>query len=174
MTSPTSSGWDRATSDGITDYADGYYRMRQRSRRDIWANPGLSFTDVRLEVDASKVGGDDNNDFGLICRYQDSNNFYFFVISSDGYYGIGKVKGGQQFLIGMESMPPSEKINQGNASNQLKADCVGNTLALHVNGEKLTEQTDMDFASGDVGLIAGAFDNPGTDIHFDNFIVMRP
>jgi hypothetical protein len=174
--SDPSSGWDRVnSSDGITDYADGFYRMYVNVvDSDIWANPGLSFTDVRLEVNASKVGGDDNNDFGMICRYQDSSNFYFFVISSDGYYGIGKVKGGQQVLIGMESMPPSEIINQGNASNHLQADCVGSTLALYVNGEKLTEQTDTDFSSGDVGLIAGAFDNPGTDIHFDNFVVMRP
>jgi hypothetical protein len=43
-----------------------------------------------------------------------------------------------------------------------------------VNGQKVAEQTDDDFAAGDVGLFAGAFEKPGTDIHFDNFSVLRP
>ena len=30
--------------------------------------PGLKFTDVRIEVDALKVGGERDNRFGIICR----------------------------------------------------------------------------------------------------------
>lgn len=174
--SDTSSGWDRVNvSDGVTDYADGVYRIFvNTSNTDVWANPGLNFSDVRIEVDATKVGGDDNNDFGLICRYQDGANFYFFVISSDGYYGVGKFVEGEQKLIGSESMPASDKVNQGNATNHLRADCVGNKLRLYVNDELLTEVEDSEFTSGDVGLLAGSFDQPGTDIHFDNFSVLKP
>jgi hypothetical protein len=171
-----SSGWDRVSvSEGVTDYAEGVYRILvNTSNTDVWANPGLNFSDARIEVDATKVGGDDNNDFGVVCRYKDNANFYFFVISSDGYYGIGKFVDGEQKLIGSESMPPSDKINTGNATNHLRADCVGNTLRLYVNDELLGEVEDSDFTSGDVGLIAGSFDQPGTDIHFDNFIVLKP
>ena len=174
--SDTASGWDRInTPDGITDYVDGVYRIYVNIlNSDIWANPGLNLSDVRLEVDATKVGGDDNNVFGLVCRYQDNDNFYFLVISSDGYHGIGKVKEGVQTLIGMESMPPADQVNKGNATNHLRADCVGNNLTLYANGESFPSQTDSDFTSGDVGLFAGAFDTPGTDIHFDNFSVLRP
>ena len=32
--------------------------------------------------------GPDDNDFGIICRYIDDNQFYYAIISSDGYYGI--------------------------------------------------------------------------------------
>jgi hypothetical protein len=170
------SGWDRViVADGVTDYSDGAYRIFvNTSNTDVWANPDLDFTDVRIDVETSKVGGDDDNDYGLICRYQDSENFYFFVISSDGYYGVGKVSAGLQQLIGMESMPPSESINQGNATNTLRADCVGSTLSFYVNNESLGVYEDTEFASGDVGLIAGTFDSSGVDIHFDNFMVSRP
>ena len=91
--SDTSSGWDRVSvEDGVTDYADGAYRIFvNTSDSDVWANPGLKFDDVYVEVDATKIGGADDNDYGVICRYQDGDNFYFFVISSDGYYGVGKV-----------------------------------------------------------------------------------
>jgi hypothetical protein len=103
--SQTSSGWDRYTGDdAITDYNNGVYRMWVNSdNTDIWANPGLNFQDVRVEVKATKIAGPDDNDFGVICRYQDVENFYFMIVSSDGYYGIGAVEAGEQFadsLIG--------------------------------------------------------------------------
>ncbi len=170
------SGWDQVdVSDGVTDYVDGVYRIFvNTTNTDVWANPGLSFNDSYVEVMATKVGGDNNNDFGLICRYQDENNFYFFIISSDGYYGIGKVVNGEQLLIGNDSMPPSEVIRQGDESNHLRAGCVGSQLSLAVNGQILAEYEDTDFVSGDIGLLAGSFENPGTDIHFDNLVVTKP
>lgn len=170
------SGWDRVSVEqGVTDYADGSYRILvNAANTDVWANPNLSFSDVQIEVDATKVGGDDNNDYGLICRYQDSQNFYFFYISSDGYYAIGKMAGGEQQLIGTDSMPTSDAIKEGNVTNRLRADCNGSTLSLYINGTFVASQEDSTYTSGDVGLIAGAFDVPGTDILFDNFLVLKP
>lgn len=174
--SDTASGWDQVTTDtGETDYVDGAYRIFvDETGTDVWANPGLDFTDVSVQVEATKAGGPDDNDFGVICRSVDVSKFYFFVISSDGYYGIGKVSDAGQELIGMDSMQPSEVIQQGAATNTVRADCVGSSLSLYVNGEKLDEVQDSEFSSGDVGLIAGSFDTPGTDIHFDNFLVEKP
>jgi hypothetical protein len=81
------SGWDRIQdSGGSIDYLNGKYRMMVNTAdTDVWANPGKKFGDVSVQVNAAKVGGTDNNDYGVICRYQDST-IYFFVISSDGYY----------------------------------------------------------------------------------------
>ena len=77
-------------------------------------------------------------------------------------------------LIGTQSMPPSEVIVQGEGANHIRAGCVDNTLTLIVNGETLAEYEDTEFTSGDVGLLAGSFTNPGTEIYFDNFQVLRP
>jgi len=176
--SDPSSGWPKVNNeDGITDYDGGSYRILvNTTNTDIWSNPDLDldFTDTSIFVEATAGGGDEDNDFGLICRYQDDENFYFFVISSDGYYGIGKVSDNVQQLVGMESMPPSELIRQGKLTNQLQADCIGSTLRLYVNGTLLAETEDTDFTSGNVGLMAGSFAIPGTEIHFDNFVVRKP
>jgi hypothetical protein len=174
--SDPSSGWNRVTATtGQTDYDDGVYRIYvDEPNTDIWAKPGLNFRDVRLEVDALKVGGDRDNRFGLICRAVDDSSFYTFVISSDGYYGIGKIKGQEYSLIGMQALQHSDAIQLGSAPNHLRADCVGDTLTLYVNGEKLAQVQDDEFASGDVGLIAGTYSQPGTDIRFDNFVVYKP
>ncbi len=170
------SGWDSVrTDDGVTDYENGIYRIFVNTDNlDVWANPGKSFTDARIEVDATKAGGPDDNDFGIICRYQDVDNFYFLIISSDGYYGIGKTENGEQELLGAENMNTDDAIHQGQATNHITAECVGSRLSLSVNGKELFTVSDTSFASGDVGLLAGTYDEPGTDIHFDNFIVTKP
>lgn len=175
FSNPTS-GWDRIQdTDGATDFVNGKYRIKVNTPdTDVWANPGKKFSDVIIQVVAAKVGGTNDNDYGVICRYVDSENFYFFVISSDGYYGIGKVKGGKHFLINREEMLPSEDIIQGEGPNVIRADCVGSKLTLYVNGKLLDSQEDAEFMTGDVGLLAGTFSEAGVEVEFDDFSVKVP
>jgi hypothetical protein len=170
------SGWNRIAGDsGLTDYDDGLYRILVNTTyTDIWSRPNLEFSDVRIEVDTLKVGGDRNNRFGLICRAIDNDNFYTFIISSDGYYGIGKIKEQQFSLIGMDALQPHQAIKVGSTLNRLRADCVGDKLSLYVNGEMIAQANDIDFPFGDVGLIAGTYETSGADIRFDNFFVRAP
>lgn len=176
--SDTGSGWDRATTDeATTDYQNGQYRIFVNAESySAWANPNQSsYTDVRVEVDATKAGGNDDNEFGLICRHADINNYYVANVSSDGYYGfLKRVGGGSLELIGMDSMQPTDAISLGATTNHIRLDCVGSTLTLYVNGTMVGSVTDSTHASGDVGLYAGTFDFAGTDILFDNFVVYQP
>jgi hypothetical protein len=132
------------------------------------------FSNVSIEVDTTKNGGPDDNDFGVICRYQGADQFYYAIISSDGYYGITKVTSQSSDLIGATELLPSDAINQGSASNNIRFDCNGDVLTLFVNGQQVDQQTDSEYTSGNVGLIAGTYDTAGTDILFDNFSVYQP
>jgi hypothetical protein len=174
--SDTSSGWDRVNlPEGITDYSNGVYRIFVNTENtDYWANPGLSFEDTIIEVEATKVGGPDDNDFGLICRHQNTENFYIFLISSDGFFGILRVIDGEQELLAMDEMEYSESIHTGNVTNVIRADCIGSSLTLYANDMQLISVEDSSLVSGDVGLLAGTFDILGTDIHFDNFVIRKP
>lgn len=172
-------GWPSVRNDeGITDYENGVYRIFVNvSNDDYFATHRLpsSPSDVRVEVDATKVDGPDNNDFGILCRYQDNNNLYQFVLSSDGYVGIVKLVDGSMQSIAAETLLEDSAVNIGNAKNHIRADCIGNTLTLYVNGQQVSTVQDTTFVdSGAVGVFAGTYDNPGTDIHFDNFIVTAP
>ena len=176
--SSTSSGWDTVRNDtGMTDYdQDGYRIQVLETNTDYWANPGLStLTDVSISVEAKKLSGPDDNDFAVICRYVDVDNFYAFLASSDGYFGITKVVAGSQELMGQEQLQPTDAIQQGtDVLNTLRADCVGSTLTFTINGTQVGQVQDTTFSTGDVGLMAGTFDAPGTDILFDNFVVRKP
>ncbi|MFZ1043527.1 MAG: hypothetical protein WAN58_19690 [Anaerolineales bacterium] len=173
--SSSASGWDRYKSaEGTMDYDDGAYRILVNALQvNFWSTPHKDFSDARIEVDAGKIAGPDENRIGLICRYT-GNQYYFFVISSDGYYGIGIFNNGQSALLGQSEMQSSDKIKTGAAINHLRADCNGDTLSLVVNGFLVAQVHDPNLKHGDVGLLAGTFTQPGVDIIFDNFVVMKP
>jgi hypothetical protein len=174
--SDPSSGWvTQRTPNHIMDYEKNSFRIwGNQTYFDYWSVPNLRFTDISIEVTASKAAGPDDNDFGIICRYKDANNFYSFLISSDGYYGISKRKEGDHQVIGAEGMKHSSAILPGIAKNRIRADCVGTNLTLYVNNEKLLETQDSDFAVGDVGLLAGSFSINGVDILFNDFVAKKP
>lgn len=171
-------GWDKFIEDGKgqAGYDENQYRIQvTASNTHIWANPKNSSppSDVHISVDARKEDGDTNNLYGVICRYQDEKNFYFFVISSDGYFGVGKVKDGQYQLINRRDYPPSSAILTEHQTNKIYVECVGQDLRLYVNNQFVDEQTDDELKTGNVGLIAGTLGG-GTVIVFDNFEVRGP
>lgn len=175
--SDPTSGWytnGDPASPGFYD-SGGYRLMKTQPQGAVWALPGRLFGDVRIEVDATKMGGIDDNYFGIMCRVQgttDTASFYVLLISSDGYYGIGKrVNEGPLELVEQDAMYFSSHINQGNSTNHITAICSGTRIALYVNGELLVEVEDASLASGQIGLMVGAFDVEGTDILFDNLKV---
>ena len=174
--SNTNSGWDRQRNvDGIMDYENDHYLIQvDRPNSDYFANPSKSFTDVRVEVEAYRESGDTDNDYGVICRFQGINDFYAGLISSDGYYGIFKVKGGEYSILGMDAMSKSPAIKPDSEKNLIRMDCNGSNITLYINGIQLDMRQDADFATGDVGLMAGTYRNQGLKVIFDNFVVMQP
>jgi len=170
------SGWDRDRNQAYrSDYVDGVYRIEiLEAETTAWSNPGLVFGDVRIEVDAGKAAGSDDNAYGVLCRYQDPGNYYFFLISSDGFAGIGARREGAAVLLSGDAMLPSEPIELGAGPNHIRADCAGSRLSLFVNGVPVVEVDATDWAEGDVGVIAASLAGPGAVIDFDNFSVVYP
>jgi serine/threonine protein kinase len=172
----SASGWKLVKLDGsIIDYYHGSLRIYvDKPQKLFTTTPGLTFTDVSLEAEATKVGGPDDNYFGLICRYQDDQNFYTFIISSEGYYAIGKVRNGTFSYLGRGDMVYNNAVNRGKTTNRLQADCIRNKLTFYANNIKLADVEDNDLREGDVGLAAGTFEVFGTEILFDNFMAGKP
>lgn len=176
--SSVDSGWtEDSFPEGLTDYGQDSYRILvNETYYSIWSYiEHGDQADVSVEVDARKIGGDDVNEFGLVCRHLDTGNFYVGVITSDGYYGFLKTyDGGEIELIGSDTFTESALINKGSDSNHIRLDCVGDTLTLYANGQILGQVTDSTITSGLVGLYAGTYEVGGTDILFDNFVVHAP
>ncbi|HKJ26296.1 MAG TPA: hypothetical protein VJ965_01545, partial [Anaerolineales bacterium] len=134
--SKTSTGWDQETyPDGLTDYADGAYKIGiYAESKFFWANPYKNYEDVIVEVEAQKVSGGDDMQYGVICRHQDVENWYTLAVTAKGFAIIRKrFNGGDlEFITELEEAP---SVFTGNGTNLLRAECVGDRLSLYVNGE---------------------------------------
>jgi enamine deaminase RidA (YjgF/YER057c/UK114 family) len=169
----TKRGWFTNESDSYTlEFEKGGYRFLVLSMTNpIWSVRSNPYNDVRIEVDAAQTAGSSDGYYGLVCRYEDGDNYYVLVVSPDGSFGIGKVRYGELSFLAFTDQYPGLLTPLG---NRLRADCVGNTLSLYVNGTKVLDAMDYDFVSGQVGMVAGNRSTPGTDVQFDNFIVLKP
>lgn len=170
------SGWPRVVDiNGSEDYINGSYLILVNTPQyNLWAVPGRIFNDVRVEVDATPLAGPEANRIGIVCRHRNPQNYYFFIISSDGYYAIGKTLNGTASLLGQDMMAYNTAIVQGKGSNHIRFDCIGASLTGYVNDQMLAGTNDADFQNGDAGLLVGTFDTAGVVIVFTNFRVIKP
>jgi hypothetical protein len=141
----------------------------------VWSVAGQRFQDVQIDVDGVLLSGPTDDIYGAICRFQDNQHFYGFLVTHDGYYGIFKMQDGKLSLADAEGgLKYSEVIRQGGVVNHIQAVCQGDLLKLSVNDQLLTEVEDSSLTEGQVGLIAGSYTTPGVEVFFDNLKVSQP
>lgn len=172
-------GWSLYNGSGVTSQIeDGVLRISNSLSGEItWSVANRNFDDVIITAQARQTSGPDDNAYGVICRYQSSENFYVFLISGDGHYAIGKYQSSSPqitYLTGEGQYVFNDAINQGAAANEIRASCIGNELSLTVNGIPLDTVTDPTFVTGDIGVGASPF-QPGTAvIDFEGIRVVAP
>ncbi len=168
----SSSAWETYFGETVElEVVDGSYRVRTGDEGYIWGLNEASHSDVVIEVEASQLSEFENNAYGVMCRADTSNNGdgYYFLVSGDGYYSIGKGEGPD--VTPLVDWETSSAVNEGQATNSVRAVCVGDYLALFVNDRFVAEATDSTYSSGYTGLTATAFDGGDTDISFDNLSI---
>ncbi len=159
----------------------------------------LYFDDFDLRVQSKAVAGPLDNGFGVVFRVQDQNNYYLFLISSDGYYQVRRRVDGEEKLL--SDWIPSSLVNQGlDVSNEIRVVAQGDTFHFYINGERVElcipddldaistyadscidgqmqlELLDNSVAEGRLGVIAVTpqFGEPGVEVDFDNVLVLGP
>ena len=159
-------------SDGGSYYQDGRYFIEVNNLNIYYPRSyGDLLRDVIIHVESKveKFSGD--GDYGVMCRYQDDENFYMFEITQDGFYAIFRLSNENWYpLIDYTYSPMLENVSEA----VFDVSCIGETLTFAVNGVLLGEVDDNSIRSGDYGLFAGTFDTSGNTISFDNLKVMLP
>ena len=173
--SDQSTGWEKVNSPyELKGYsADGYLISVKTPNSRAWSVADLPLTDTEIQVQTQKMSGPEDTNFGLMCRYRNKDNFYSFLISSDGYYGIMKVENGVETLLGSDQFTYSEQINRGDDINQIAVICIGNELSLSVNDHLLQTVKDTSFPTGKVGMIVETRAEGDAAIVFSDFSVIK-
>lgn len=185
-TEPTAGGevlllenFDRpAVSDFVADedefsryaFERGGYTIEVRERdMVVWTLARGRYSDIAVSVDCFTPAGQALAAAGLIFHYQDSQNFYLFQVSSDGYYTL-------ELLLNDEFNTLID-WTQSNAiepqANRLLVETHGDRIALYVNEELLEETRDGTFVSGEVGIAVSSFKQPMAAIRFDNLLIKQ-
>lgn len=101
-----------------------------------------TFRDFDLQVTARAVEGPLDNGYGVIFRLFDRDNYFLFMVSSDGYYAVQRVLNGARREIStwiptFADVPELDglTVNQGlNAENELRVVARGDTFEFYING----------------------------------------
>ncbi len=135
----------------------------------------VEYSDFIMEVDATPVGGPDNNVYGVLFRYAlDGNEFYVFAISGDGYYAFavdGPDRSEPELIVPWTQTP---SIKLGMQTNRIKVVAVGSSISYFVNDQLVGELQDSRFSKGSVGFFAGALDVGDVKIAYDNLRISQP
>lgn len=161
------------------------------------------FNDIDLRVTARQVSGPVDNQYGVLFRYRDLDNYYGFLISSNGYYALVKDKDGVLEFVSNWGL--SDVIRQGEAANEIRVVARGDGFRFFVNGQPMPlclrgqnlmsmwdesqgpgvcfeggEMTyvyrDDDFKQGRVALAAGSSVDLSSEIviGFDDLVIIGP
>jgi hypothetical protein len=68
----------------------------------------------------------------------------------------------------------SDTIKKGNVTNHLRVDCINNTLALYINGEKVSSVQDAELGNGNIGFVTRTEADSIADVRFDNLVIRNP
>jgi hypothetical protein len=166
----------------------------------VWSTLDRKFNDFDLRVTTQLMDGPvDQNQYGVIFRYRDAQNFYVFRITSDGYYLLAKVENGIQDKV--SDWGQTDAIRQGSdAANEVRVIARGDEFRFLVNGQPVplclkgenrfsmwrepgvcyeggeltTVYRDSTFKQGRVALTAGTIDGSDIEVAFDDLVIVGP
>jgi zinc-ribbon domain len=168
---PKSSKLTEEKTDTATySFVDGAYAISVKTPKYIvWSSYSGSYGDIDAAVDTTFDDGPVESAAGLIFRYQDEDNFYYYRISADGSYNLTLYKAGErQVLVDWTEAP--ELKGRGQA-NHMRVEAVDDRIRLFVNDALLAEVSDDTFAKGEIALAVTTFEKGGATFKFDNLVV---
>ncbi len=171
--SNSKSGWEEKIWEaGEVAYREGTYQINVKKENwMVWSNQEQDMPDLGITVDAQVLKATGEGDYGIVCRYQDQDNFYALEISEDGYFSIWKRENGEMVTI---TDWTASNLIAANRPIRIMAACIGNRLMLGVDGELLADTTDDSFTDGKFGMLVGTYAKGNLTIGFDNFTVYKP
>ena len=105
-------------------------------------------------------------DAGMTLLNTNNGDGYLFVIEGSGRFAIMRARG--RSVTPLVNWTSSSVIQVGAAENRIRAVCMGDYLALYVNGTFVGDATDDTYTIGQVGLVGAAASRLGLQVDFDN------
>jgi len=159
---------------------DGHYTLHLfEPDYTAWAYLPTNFTPKSIGFEALVPPGYDQGAYGVLCYYQDEENFHFVSIDPlNKVYSIGYVQN-DEYVTLMENMwMPSTALNDSPyAVNTVLVACDPDMITLFINNELEAQAELSSWSSGDMAISGETWeDTPseGFKVQFDNLYAFIP
>jgi len=173
-------GWSKAEFDNyfIGYHEPEYYHVEitsPNSRAPIVGIPEPeqhSYGDVTIELQVLIASGRTSPEgdfrYGLAFR-RSGDQYYAFTISprAKKWYVFKSSPNG---LVPLQE-GTDDSIHDGDVDDLLRVNAQGPNFSFQINNRLVTEVTDADYTSGEVGFYVESIDSPNTHIHFDTLTI---
>ena len=161
-----------STGNGSVLYENGKLHIKDYTDSEYVSPSGIQmqYSDFALEVEMALVSGSSASCQIVICRYSQTGSYYLFYIDGNGEYSIQKYIEGVWTTL--KAATPSSYIKTGlGVTNEVRVDCVGDSLTLYVNGVSVAQASDGELAIGKVFLAVQSIGDEYTEAAFDNVVI---
>jgi hypothetical protein len=175
-------GWKEGSSDiGAWGYADGGYFINvAQPEYMVWKFPPVNFQPTTAEFDVWSPSGPQGGTYGVICHFQDQDNFYFVEIDQAGNsYSFGQYAAGEQIILSNPEWKTATflKTNSQDA-NHIMVGCDSDMLSLFINNQYEEQVVLNEYAQpGDLAIFVSTWNDLGPQgfkVIFDNFSAWLP
>ncbi len=135
--------WEQYEGRQSASITDGALRISVGLAQDgNYSLSDYSFRNFDVRVSARAVAGPLDNGYGVIFRLLDRDNYFLFMVSSDGFYSVQRILDGQlreisTWIPTTNSVPELNglTVNAGlEAVNDMRVIARGDTFEFYVNG----------------------------------------
>jgi len=170
---PQDSNWTTYSStDGSAFYDNGKLHIKNYTASEYPSGSYIQpeFSDFALEVEMELVSGSTATWQSVICRYNGVGDSYMFCINANGKYSILKAVEGVATML--RTPTPSSHIKTGlGVANNIRVECIGNSLTLYVNGFSVAQVSDDTLVTGTVGFSVESTSGEYSEVAFDNVVI---
>ncbi len=177
LTNPES-GWPDAKFDNyfIGYHEPEFYHVEVTSpnyKTTVFEPEKKSYGDVTIKVKAftasSKTAETGDFSFGTVFR-RSGDQYYAFAISqrTQKWYVLKSAPNALSIL----AEGTDESIHAVDAEDELRVDAQGANFSLSINDHLVSQVSDADFATGEVGFFVQTFDASPVHVHFDELTIL--
>ena len=177
-------GWDLTSTPGkfSVKVGSGSLILEDDDNKLLWeVVPGNSFSDFRLDVDATLSKGNANNGYGVFIRTSASQDsdvglYYRFELYGDGSYAVFKGSAnasGNSQSNNISDYHTNSAIRQVGQANHLTIIAKGTTMTFQVNGTTIYTYNDNSYKGGNIALFVSNLPNtpPVAQATFKNLAI---
>ena len=172
-------GWSE---DKFDNYFVGYHEPEYyhievtspNSKTTVFEPQKKTFEDDTIELDvltvSAKTAATGDFRYGIAFR-RSGDQYYAFTVSPRTKKWFVLKNSPSALTVLAEGTDGN--LHELDNDDALRVDVQGSNFTFHINDEVVSQLSDPDYASGEIGFYVESFDSANTHIHFDNLVIRK-